>query len=445
MELKGINKDKNIIEKVKKNSIAKELGIEPGDILLAINDKDIKDVIDYKYLISDDYVFVTIQKANGEIWDLEIEKDFDEDLGIIFTNPLMDKARNCKNKCMFCFIDQLPKGMRKTLYFKDDDSRLSFLQGNFITLTNMSDDEIDRIVRYRLSPINISVHTTDPELRKKMLNNKNAGKIYDILKKFSAAGIQMNCQIVLCPGVNDGMNLEKTIDDLWKLYPQVTSVAVVPVGATKFREGLYELKTYNYELANGLLEYIHEKQKKFLDKRNTRFIYASDEFYLLADKKIPEYEEYECFPQLENGVGLIRLFHYQIINALKKIKTNIHLDREYVIATGTIAYRFMSEIAELINNKFEGLKLKVVPIENNFFGKTITVSGLITGEDLIEQLKHHEIKDGVIIPKSMLKQDEDVFLDDITLEELEKALNSKIIVSDVDGKYFIDLLTNMAR
>ncbi|HBN04169.1 MAG TPA: radical SAM protein, partial [Bacteroidales bacterium] len=263
MELKNLKENRNIIEKVVEGSIAEELDIEPGDILVSINQSKVKDIIDYKYLISDDFVLVTIEKKDGELWDLEIEKEYDEDLGIVFTNPLIDKARSCRNKCIFCFIDQLPKGMRETLYFKDDDSRLSFLQGNFITLTNLNDDEIQRIIDYRLSPINVSVHTTNPKLRVKMINNKRAGEILNILKRFSKAQIEVNCQIVLVPGVNDGEELRRTLDDLSKLYPSVKSVAVVPVGITKYREGLSSIQVYDDNNANELLDLVDEMQNEF--------------------------------------------------------------------------------------------------------------------------------------------------------------------------------------
>lgn len=436
---------KNIIDNVDENSIAEELGIEPGDILISINDNKIIDIIDYKYLITDDFITMTIQKKDGELWDLEIEKDYYEDIGITFTNPLIDKAKNCRNKCIFCFIDQLPKGMRKTLYFKDDDSRLSFLQGNFITLTNLSDEEIDRIIRYRLSPINVSVHTTDPELRIKMLNNKNAGNVYSILKRFSEAGIEMNCQIVLIPGINDGDNLKKTLKDLSNLYPSISSVAVVPVGITRYREGLSQLKTYDYESANELLECIHSKQKEYLSEINTRFVFASDEFYVLANMPIPEFDEYESFPQYENGVGLLRSFHQEVQEALNNIKKNSILNKSYTIATGTLAYDFINDIANMVTSKIEGLRLNVVPIINDFFGEKITVSGLITGKDLIEQLKRHEIGDGVIIPNSMLRRGDKVFLDDITVADVESSLNTNVIISDVDGGKFVDIFKNRMR
>ncbi|MGF7057312.1 DUF512 domain-containing protein [Brassicibacter mesophilus] len=445
MEINNLTENRNIISSVIRGSIADELGVEPGDILLSINDQQVNDIIDYKYLITDDFIVVAIQKKDEEVWELEIEKDFDEDIGIIFTNPLIDRAKNCRNKCIFCFIDQLPKGMRESLYFKDDDSRLSFLQGNFITLTNLSEEEVERIIKYRLSPINISVHTTDPDLRIRMLNNKNAGKVYDILKRFSEAGIHMNCQIVLVPGVNDGEQLEKTFNDLVNLYPNVSSVAVVPVGVTKYREKLFDLKIYDHDKANNIIKYVQDKQKFFIEKIGTRFVFASDEFYLLAGKDTPMYDEYEGFPQIENGVGLVRSFDTEVIDALASIGDNVTMNKSYLIATGTLAYDFINGLAQKIMEKIKGLNLKVVPITNNFFGETITVSGLITATDLENQLRKYELKDGIIIPKSMLKRDEDIFLDNVTLKELEERLNTKVLVSEVEGKEFINLLESEKR
>ncbi len=436
---------KNIIDNVEENSIAEELGIETGDVLISINDNKVIDIIDYKYLITDDFITLTIQKKDGELWELEIEKDYYEDLGITFTNPLIDKAKNCRNKCIFCFIDQLPKGMRKTLYFKDDDSRLSFLQGNFITLTNLSDDEIDRIIRYRLSPINVSVHTTDPQLRTKMLNNKNAGKVYDILKRFGVAEIEMNCQIVLIPGINDGDSLNRTLKDLSELYPNISSVAVVPVGLTKYREGLNQLNTYDYESANELIELIHNLQREYLNNIDTRFVFASDEFYILANRAIPKYDDYEGFPQYENGVGLIRSFYHEVQEALSNLKKNPALKKNYTMATGTLAYDFINEVANMVTDKIEGLSLKVVPIINEFFGEKITVSGLITGNDLINQLRDYEVGDGLIIPTSMLRRGEEVFLDDVTIADIESSLKTEVIISDVDGGKFVDIFKNKMR
>ncbi|AFS78724.1 hypothetical protein DUF512 [Gottschalkia acidurici 9a] len=439
MELKNIEQSINIVEEVMKGSIAEELEIEPGDILVSVNGQEIKDIIDYKYIMTDDFVTILIQKQDGEVWELEIEKEYDEDIGISFTNPLIDKAKSCRNNCIFCFIDQLPKGMRETLYFKDDDSRLSFLQGNFITLTNLSDEEIDRIIKYRISPINISVHTTNPELRKKMLNNKNAGRVYEILKKFNEVNIEMNCQIVLVPNVNDKEELSRTLDDLYKLYPNVNSVAVVPIGITKYRDGLKKVDIFNNKTSNELLDLIENKQSEFLKSIGTRFVFASDEFFVLANREAPKHDDYEGFAQIENGVGLMRSFQSEVEDELEKIEGKPTLNKEYIIPTGTIAYEFMKKITSLVMEKFDGLNIKVIPIKNNFFGETITVTGLITGNDLIDQLKNEDLKDGILITKSMLKADEDIFLDNVTLEELKERLNTQVTVAKVDGKEFVDI------
>lgn len=439
MELKSLDEGKNIIEKVEHNSIAEEIGIVPGDVLLSINNNKVKDIIDYKYLLSDDYVVICIQKGDGDIWEVEIEKEYDEDLGIYFTNPLIDRAKNCRNNCMFCFIDQLPKGMRETLYFKDDDSRLSFLQGNFITLTNLDDREIDRIIRYRLSPINISVHTTNPELRKKMLNNKNAGKLFGILKRFSEVNIQMNCQIVLVPGVNDGIELDRTLDELSILSPSVNSIAVVPVGITKYREGLPHIEPFDEIKSKNLLEYIMVKQDNFYAKLGTRLVFPSDEFYCLADIELPSYDEYEGFPQLENGVGLMRLFSHEVSKELELIDMDMINKKRYIVATGTIASEFMKSVCESIMEKIKHLYINVIPIKNDFFGHKITVSGLITGRDLIEQVSEYKDYDGIIIPESMLRDGEELFLDDYTITDIKEKLNTDVIVSKVDGSYFVNI------
>lgn len=439
MELKIIKDNRNIIEKISKGSIAAELEIEPGDILVSINGNKVKDIIDYKYLVSDEYVVVEIEKQGGEIWELEIEKDFDEDLGIEFSNPLIDKAKSCRNNCIFCFIDQLPPNMRETLYFKDDDSRLSFLQGNFITLTNLSEEEVNRIIAYRLSPINVSVHTTNPELRVQMLNNKNAGKVFSILKRFSEANLEVNCQIVLVPGVNDGQELKRTLMDLSSLYPSVKSVAVVPVGVTKYRQNLQKLEPFNKETSEKLLTLIEEEQKRFLNNMETRFVFASDEFYAMTEKPLPSYEAYEGFPQLENGVGLMKSFQDEVEKELNKIEKKESLNKNLIIATGTLAEKFLNRIKNRIMDKFNDLDLQVVSIYNNFFGTSITVAGLVTGQDLIDQLKDYKGVDGIIIPKSMLRKDTNVFLDDLTIGDIENRLRVKITSVEVSGKEFIDL------
>ncbi len=439
MELKNYKESRNIIEEVAVGSIAEELEIEAGDILLKINNESIKDIIDYKYLVSDDYILLEIEKPDGDIWEYEIEKDYDEDLGIVFTNPLIDRAKSCTNKCIFCFIDQLPPNMRETLYFKDDDSRLSFLQGNFITLTNMSDSEIDRIIKYRLSPINISVHTTNPELRVKMLNNKNAGRIYDIIKRFHEARLEVNCQIVLVPGVNDGKELERTLYDLSNVYPTVESVAVVPIGVTKYRDKLAKVEVYNKESASEVLDSLKILQDNFMKDFATKFVFPSDEFFALSNRQVPNYDDYEGFPQLENGVGLMRLFQEEIEEELSILKDIPKIDKKYIVATGTLAYDYIVDMFSKVQDKIPGLEIEVVAIVNNFFGEKITVSGLVTGFDLISQLKGKK-SDGIFIPISMMKCDEEIFLDNITVDEVSKELDTKVIVSKVSGK---DLISNL--
>ncbi len=440
MEIKNTKETRNIIEDIILGSLADEMGIEAGDILLSINEQNIKDVIDYKYLVADEYLTFEVEKSNGEIWELEVEKNYGEDLGIIFTNPLIDRAKTCQNKCMFCFIDQLPPNMRDTLYFKDDDSRLSFLQGNFITLTNMSDDEINRIINYRLSPINVSVHTTNPELRVQMLKNKKAGKVFEILKKFHNANLKINCQIVLVPNVNDKMELENTINDLSGLYPSVASVAIVPVGITKYRKDLEKLDVFDKSLSKELILQIKRMQHKYLSQLGTRFVFASDEFFCVSKEPLPDFDEYEEFPQYENGVGLLRSFKTEIVQRLEKQKEIESFTNKIIFATGTLAFDFIQEISKLIMLKYKNLEIKVVPIKNKFFGETITVSGLITGSDLIEQISSLDNYNCILIPDSMLKNGEDIFLDDISVKEAAEILNKKIYTSPVDGDKLIDII-----
>jgi putative radical SAM enzyme (TIGR03279 family) len=444
MEVTNIRESRNIIEDVVIGSIADELGIDPGDILVSINDKPVRDVIDYRYLISDELLDIVIEKKDGELWEFEIEKDFNEDIGIIFTNPLIDKAKTCQNKCMFCFIDQLPQNMRDTLYFKDDDSRLSFLQGNFITMTNMNEDDIQRIIDYKLSPINVSVHTTNPELRIKMLRNKKAGAIFDTLKRFHEAGLEMNCQIVLVPGVNDGLELKRTISDLSSLYPSINSVAVVPVGITKYRDGLDSLQIYDQESASKLIEQIDEMQHEYLESHGTRFVFASDEFYCVSGKELPDHDFYEGFPQYENGVGLLRSFSYELVEALDGINV-IQSDKRLLIATGKLASNFMKNMSEMVINKISGLIIDVIPIKNNFFGETITVSGLITGGDLVDQVRGSEEYDAVFIPKSMMKRDEDIFLDNMTFGQASEFLMNRLRLVPVDGREFLESIMKEVR
>jgi putative radical SAM enzyme (TIGR03279 family) len=436
---------KNQIAVVESGSIAEEMEIEVGDCLLSINGKIVKDIIDYRFLICDEYVDVEIKKNNGEIWELEIEKEYDEKLGIQFRDAIMDKPKSCHNKCIFCFIDQLPKGMRKTLYFKDDDSRLAFLQGNFVTLTNMNEEDIDRIIKYKISPINISVHTTNPELRIKMINNRFAGNVYDRLKKLAAAGISLNCQIVLCPGINDGEELEKTIEDLYKLYPNVENLAVVPVGVTKYREGLYDLKLYDKNTAGNQLGRVSRLQSKYMNEIGKPFVRLSDEFYVLAERDVPSSDFYDGFGQLEDGVGIIRVFRNAIENSIKDLRLDIK--GSFTMVTGVSAYEEILKGAKRISSLNSKIDISVKKIINNFFGHTITVAGLITGGDIIQQLKEDELGDCVIIPDVMLRKGyelasdtEKIFLDDITVEELSKQLNRKIIVCDFSGEDLINII-----
>lgn len=428
---------KNIIVKVLKNSIAEELEIEPGDELLTVNNSKIMDYIDYKYQISDELVFFELKKKDGEIWELEIEKEYDEDIGIVFENPLMDNIRVCSNKCIFCFIDQMPKGMRKTLYVKDDDTRLSFLYGNFITLTNLSEDEIDRIIKYRISPIKVSVHTTDSELRKYMMGNDKDIDILKYLKRLIDAKITVDCQIVLVRDVNDKEELSKTINDLSPIYPGLRSVAVVPVGLTKHREKLIELKPFDRESAMEVVNQVSRIQNKLFKEIGTRFIFIADEFYILSGKDFPSYEDYEDFDQLENGIGMCRLFKTQLLEAVNTIKYKKVIKNELTIVTGVAAYELMVELSSIIMDKIN-VEIKVVKITNNYFGDKITVSGLITGKDIIEQLKDKNYKN-IIVPKNIIN-DNLCMLDDLLIEDLEKELNTKVEVCDVDGDALLSLI-----
>ncbi|MDU1442426.1 MAG: DUF512 domain-containing protein [Clostridium cochlearium] len=434
---------KNKVKKVLPYSIGEEVEIEPGDIVISINGETIKDILDYKFHMGDDFIVLQVQKPYGEIWDIEIEKEFGEDLGIEFEEGIMDDARSCHNNCMFCFIDQLPKGMRKSLYFKDDDSRLSFLQGNFVTLTNMKDEDIDRIIRYRISPINVSVHTTDGELRKRMLNNRFADNIWERLKKLADASITLNCQIVLCPGINDGENLKKTIEDLYTLYPSVENVAVVPIGITKYREGLAKFNPYNKEGAKEQLNAVRKLQEKYIKEVGTPFVRLSDEFYVVAEETIPNKDFYQGFHQIEDGVGMIRMLREEFKETLPNLNRN--LKGSFTLVTGKLASKEFLTIKDEIKKVNDKIDIEVKEIINNFFGETITVAGLITGSDIKDQLKKEEVKDYILIPRNMLKADEDIFLDDVTVKELEDFYNKKIIICEYTGEDFIEILNAYSK
>ncbi|GAA0176973.1 radical SAM protein [Clostridium sediminicola] len=440
------------IRRVVSNSIAEEIGVESGDALLKINNTEIDDIIDYKYLSCDEYLILEVfKKKENEIWEIEVEKNYDEDLGIEFEQPILDNPRSCHNKCIFCFIDQLPKGMRETLYFKDDDSRLSFLQGNFVTMTNMSEKDIDRIIKYKISPINVSVHTTNPSLRCKMMNNKFAGNIYERLKKLSENGIKLNCQIVLCPGYNDGEEFFKTIEDLYKLHSSIENVAAVPIGITKFRgmEKLPNIETFNKESSKELLDKVRIYQKKYFEDSGNVFVRLSDEFYILAEEDIPDEEFYNGYHQLEDGIGTVRKLRNNIANNINDLRGDIKANVLFV--TGTLAFNEIHSIAKKINSKNPHLNIKVIKIINNYFGDTITVSGLLTGVDIIEQIgqKYKEF-DYIILPDNVLRKgyelsnnEEMVLLDDITINDIEKQLKKKVLICEYTGENLIDILNRI--
>lgn len=430
----------NVIIKVEKGSIAEELGIEPGDVLKAINGKPVLDVFDYRYLINDEYIELTIKTKQGGECVAEVEKEYYEDLGIVFESGLMDNAKSCSNKCIFCFIDQLPKGMRETLYFKDDDSRLSFLQGNYVTLTNMKEKDLDRIIYYHLSPINISVHTTDMELRKKMLNNRFADKLLGYMDKLAAANIEMNLQVVLCRNINDGAVLDKTIKDMAGYFPHTRSLSVVPIGLTRYRDGLYPMEPFDKESSLNVINQVTFWQKKLKNEIGSSFVFIADEFYLNAGVEFPPYESYEDFPQIENGVGMISLMLYEFNEYLDTLKP-AKLNKVVSLATGTAAFEFISSLCKRLEEKFEGLKVNVYAIKNEFFGGKISVSGLLTGKDIVEQLKDKELGEYLCLPKNLLRDGETVLLDDMDLKDIEKELNIKIKITGESGSDFIKTIT----
>lgn len=424
-------------------SIAEEVGLEEGDILLAINGQSIEDVFDYRYLLSDEEITLLIRKKSSEEWEIEIEKEINEDLGLIFKNELMDELKACKNKCVFCFIDQLPPHMRKAVYFKDDDWRMSFLYGNYITLTNMSDKDIDRLIYYRLSPMNISVHATDPEVRKKMLNNRFAGDILDKIKKIVDAGIDVNCQIVLCKGLNDGEVLDKTIKDLGDFLPGIKSTSVVPVGISKFRHNLFPIQAFEKEDARKVIKIIHKWQDVFKKKYNSSFIYAADEFYLTGELEIPSIDKYEDFPQIENGVGMLSLIKHEFEEYYKTLPDEIEENVEVSIATGIITYPVIVELVDKLLQKYSNLRVYIYPIINNFFGNKITVAGLITGQDILSQLKNKDLGSRLLIPQNAFREKDTIFLDDMYVEDLENKLDIPIEIIGVSGKEFINGILNI--
>lgn len=418
-----------VISAIEKGSLADQAGMIAGEKILSVNGEDFHDILEYRFLCSDEEIRLNIE-GRGEV---VIQKEYYEDLGIEFENPLIEKAKHCCNHCVFCFIDQLPKGLRDTLYFKDDDARLSFLHGNYITMTNMTRREMESVVKMRISPVNISVHATDPELRAKMLNNPRAKQILEQIAYFAEHSITMNCQIVACPGLNDGEQFSKTVRDLMEFYPHIRSVSVVPVGLSKYRDTLYPLKSFDRAGAQDIVKRVQALQKECRKRFKTRFIYAGDEFYLKAGVKLPKDKEYEAYYQIENGVGMLASLEHDVKRDLRRLKAD-RSERTVSIATGELAHPFMERLAAKTAKKAKGLKVHTYKIKNHFFGETITVAGLLTGQDLISQLKGKELGETLYITKNMLKQEEDIFLDGITLQELQDALHVKVTALS-DGEF----------
>ena len=438
------------IKRVLPGGIAEEMGVEAGMSILKVNDVVPEDVFDYQYLMEDEYVTVLIREEDGTETLLEIEKDPDEDFGVEFESSLMDDYRHCSNRCIFCFIDQMPKGMRDTLYFKDDDSRLSFLQGNYVTLTNMKDKDIDRIIRYNMEPINISIHTTNPDLRCSMLGNRFAGEIFPKVRRLADAGITMNGQIVLCRGINDGLELERSIRDLSSYRPAMRSVSVVPVGLTKFREGLTRLLPFDRESACEVIDMIEKWQNTFANDGISpdfpHFIHASDEWYIMAGRELPEPSRYDGFVQLENGVGMVRLMETEIDLELSELAARDDIggfigERTVTAVCGKLVEPYMRIFADKVMRAFPMIHINVKSIRNDFFGETITVTGLITGQDLIAQLREeqimHPLGEEILIPVNMLRSGEKVFLDDLTVYDVEKEIGIPVGVVWSGGDEYV--------
>ncbi len=436
----------HMVSVVYEGSAAQKAGIKPGDAIIAINDEPIEDIFDYRYNILTDNLIFTINRDDNEL-KIKVNKEEDEDPGIEFENGLMDNYRSCHNKCIFCFIDQMPPGMRPTLYFKDDDSRLSFLQGNYVTMTNLSEKDIERIIKFKMEPINISFQTTNPELRCKMLNNRFAGDALKVADRFYEAGIVMNGQIVLCKGYNDKDELKRSIEDLSKYLPVLESVSVVPVGLSKYREGLTQLEPFNKEEAAEVIDMIESYQKKFYDEFGLHFIHASDEWYITAGREVPEEERYDGYLQLENGVGMVRLLENEFLEAMEEhrisgLKKMFMKKYECTVVTGKLIYPYIKKFADMVMAEYPKVKVDVAMINNDFFGENITVTGLLTGQDILKQLKERGYAKRVILPQNTLKADEPIFLDDMSLQELQESLQVKVDIVKSSG---YDLFLKMLK
>lgn len=416
------------ISGVAKKSISDKKGIRAGDVLISVNGHEINDVLDYSFYIKEEKLTLALI-SNSRAKKVKLHKKEYDDIGLEFETYLMDKQHCCKNKCVFCFIDQLPKGMRSTLYFKDDDSRLSFLFGNYVTLTNLTEHDVQRLIDMHISPVNVSVHTMNPTLRVQMMKNKHAGECLSILKRLADAGIQLNTQLVLCPGINDGKELEYSLNELEKLRPAIQSIAAVPVGLTKFREGLAELKPYTPETAKDVISIVDSFGEKCLEKYGTRLAFCADEFYLKAGLPIPDEEYYEDYPQIENGVGLWKDLEVSFFDALETCDADKSTGNHVSLVTGTAAYPLIKKLANAAEEKYPNVRADVFEILNDFFGHSITVAGLVTGQDLIAQLKGKKYAKNLIIPSVMLRSEEDMFLDSVTKEDVEKALDVTLTVT----------------
>lgn len=428
-----------VITSVDPHSPAARAHIKPGEQLLAINGHRIVDVLDYRFYGYDPASDLHLRKPDGTERTVRIRKAEGQDLGLNFETYLMDHAHSCANNCIFCFVDQMPQGLRKSLYFKDDDARLSFLMGNYITLTNMAPRAIQRIIDLRISPINVSVHTTDPELRAKMLGNPRAGESIDVMRRLAENGIHMNCQIVSCPGINDGPSLRRTMEDLAAMHPGVSSVAIVPVGLTRYRQGLYPLEQYNARTAAAVIDMVEEFGGQCRERFGTNIFWCSDEFYLLAGRELPPEDYYESFAQLENGVGMLRLLEGEFVSALRLMDDH-PTSSPFTIATGLDAAPMLDHLVQLAKEKYPGLRGQVIPVVNRFFGEQIVVSGLITGQDLIEQLRGRDLGQRLLLPDNMLRYHENVFLDDVTIAQVEEALGVPLTFVPQDGFALCDAM-----
>lgn len=426
------------ITEVEKGSYADKVGIKADDMLLSVNSNAINDVLDYRFYIMEPRLVLTVTR-NGQEMTFTVNKDEYDDIGLEFSTYLMDEKKRCRNNCIFCFIDQNPKGMRETIYFKDDDERLSFLHGNYVTLTNLTESDIERIIKMRISPINISVHTTNPALRVMMMRNRFAGDCLRFIKMLDDGGIAINAQLVLCKGINDGIELERSLSDLIKL-DNIESVALVPCGLTGHREGLYELEPFDKESAKSVIEIADRFGERSLAEKGMRLIYPSDEFFLLSNGEIPDEDYYEGYPQLENGVGMIRNDITEFLECLENLKA-LEYNRKVTVATGFAAKDHLKRLANYATEKFEKLNVQVVPIRNDFFGGSVTVSGLVTGGDIIAQLKGIDLGDELLIPENMLRAQGDLFLDNVSLTDVENSLKIKIRVVSSGGYDLCEAMT----